>query len=292
MSRLHLLGSASGAAGVGEQCGTGPLVIQQSEFLSALNQTGVEVIWHQMLGPHLNPHKRVDQSVRDLCESLASQAEALTREKIFFTVVGGDHSCAIGTWSGVQEALSSRGDLGLIWIDAHMDSHTPETSLSQRIHGMPLACLLGHGYDTLTTILNDSPKIKPENLCLIGVRSFEAGEAALLKKMNVRVYFMEEVLRRGLPMVMQEAIERVSRNTVAYGVTLDIDAIDPKDAPGVDVPEANGIRAKDLYPEFKKMIQDKRLIATEIVEFDPLQDKNRMTEQLVVNFLKIIAERK
>jgi arginase len=179
--------------------------------------------------------------------------------------------------------------MGLIWFDAHMDSHTPETSESQRIHGMPLACLLGYGYPTLTSIMHHQPKFKPENVCLIGVRSFESGEAAFLKRLNVRIYFMDEVKERGFDTVLQEAVELVSRHTIGYGLSIDLDGLDPQDAPGVDVPEIDGVGAVDFCAALKKVVSDPRLIATEVVEFDPTKDVARKTEILVADILKIIA---
>src|SRR5665213_879539 len=170
----------------------------------------------------------------------------LLQQHKFVSVVGGDHSCAIGTWSGVYDAMHHLGDIGLIWIDAHMDSHTPETTPTNHIHGMPLACLLGYGYPTLTGVLHAAPKFKPENVCLIGVRSYEKGEAALLKHLNVRVFFMEEVQERGFEVVLAEAVQHVNQHTIGYGITLDIDAVDPLEAPGVDVPEPEGIHVKAL----------------------------------------------
>jgi arginase len=157
---------------------------------------------------------------------------------------------------------------------------------------MPLACLLGQGYSSLTSILNSAPKIKPQHLCLIGVRSFEGGEAAFLKSMNVKVYFMEEVKQRGFETVLKEAVEYVSRGTIGYGITLDIDAIDPLEAPGVDVPEADGIKVKELKRGLQSVATDNRLIATEIVEFDPSHDKEQMTEKLIISFIEILASAK
>jgi arginase len=213
----------------------------------------------------------------------------MVNENKKFCVLGGDHSCAIGTWSGVHEAISAKGDLGLIWVDAHMDSHTPETSPSGRVHGMPLAVLLGHGDTSLTSILNSSPKIKPENLCLIGIRSYEPGEAALLEKLKIRIYFMEEVRQRGFVAVLQEAVAHVKQHTHAYGLTIDLDSLDPHEAPGVDVPEENGIHVAELYQGLQSIIQDPQLIATEITEFDPTHDQEQKTEKIIACCLDIIA---
>lgn len=289
---LHLVGCASGVAGVDEHSGDGPIVIQNSSYVAALAQEGIDVTWDEVIRPRVTSGLRLDEAVRELCLELAEKVAEEVKAQRFFSVIGGDHSCAIGTWSGVQDALSEKGDIGLIWIDAHMDAHTPETSESGRIHGMPVASLLGHGYPTLTGILNHRPKIKPENLCLIGVRSFQSGEADFLKRLNVRVVMMDEVKKRGLKVVMQEAIAIASHQTIGYGLTLDLDALDPEDAPGVDVPEGDGIKAAELMPVLAAIAKDPKLITTEIVEFDPERDKDRKTEKLVADLLRVIAQGK
>jgi arginase len=291
--QLHLIGCASGIAGVDSESGSGPLTMQSSPFMNSLNQEGIEFSWDVMVQPPQSlASGSIDESVKVLCDELAVKVCHAVSQQQFFSVIGGDHSCAIGTWSGVQHALHQQGDVGLIWIDAHMDAHTPETSHSGRIHGMPVACLLGHGHPSLTTILNQYPKIKPQNLCLIGIRSYESGEAELLKRLNVKVYFMDEVKQRGFDVILNEAVSLVSRNTLAYGLTLDLDAIDPEEAPGVDVPESDGIHVKDLIKGLSNIATDPRLIATEIVEFDPTRDKDHITEQLIVSLLAVIADGK
>lgn len=282
---LYLLGYGSGIAGADLGSGDGPLKMRQSAYMAAVE---VPIIWKDIIKAPRN--KSVDESVTEICTALARQAADLTRKKAMFTVLGGDHSCAIGTWSGVAEAKRAEGDIGLIWIDAHMDSHTPETSETGRIHGMPLATLMGHGLVTLTTLLGRLPKLKPENVCLIGTRSYESGEAALLKRLNVKVYFMDEVKARGFEEVLAEAVQHVSAHTIGYGISLDLDGIDPIDAPGVDVPEPDGIRAVDLEAGLANVVHDPKLIATEIVEFDPQYDEDEKTEQLVVSLLQILTK--
>lgn len=285
----YLIGCASGIAGADIHSGEGPTVVKQSPEMQALEQKR-QVQWHSMIAPTAT-QKRKDENVRLLCVELAKQVSELVKDKKSFCVVGGDHACAIGTWSGVYDAMHKEGDLGLIWIDAHMDSHTPETTPSGNIHGMPLASLLGYGYPTLTSVLNDAPKIKSKNLCLIGVRSYEAGEAALLKRLNVKVFFMEEVEERGFATILQEAVAHVTQHATFYGVTIDMDALDPRDAPGVDVPEAGGIRLVEMLEGLKKIINDKKLIGTELVELNPTRDQERKTEQAMAAILTAISER-
>lgn len=277
---LHMLGYASALGGVNPECGQGPRVLQESRELKHLN-------WDALIQPQLfSPDTRLEE-VRRLCEILARRTAELTRKKEFFIVTGGDHTAAIGTWSGVRAALP--GPLGLIWVDAHMDSHTPETTESGRLHGMPLASLLGYGDSRFTQLLSPAPKVNPEQLCLIGVRSYEEGEARLLKKLGVRIYFMEEVKRRGLVVIFREALERVNQGTAGYGLSLDLDGLDPREAPGVDVPEPDGLGLKELCEALKPLAGDTRLQGAEIVEFDPRNDVHQLTERAIVELIQAIG---
>jgi arginase len=290
---IYLLGSASGAAAPYAGCAHGPEALKQSPFLAELSSSGLELHWVDILKPEApSALKPVALQVADHCRKLAMAVAALVEKDRFFTVLGGDHSCAIGTWSGVQSVTAKKGDIGLIWIDAHMDSHTPQTSETGNIHGMPLASLLGQGDSSLTEILGAAPKLKPEHVCLIGVRSYESGEAELLKKLNVRVYFMDEVKRRGLDEIMQEALNLVKAGTVGFGVTLDIDSIDPLEAPGTGVSEPDGLSAKKLTQALNKIAGDSRLLGIEIVEFDPHRDVDHLTEKLVPQFLRAMTVKK
>ncbi len=286
---IRLVGYASGVAASDSGCAKGPLVMQSSPFMSELKEKGLNFQWDTVISPkdllNQSPLSVITQESQDLAEAVSK----IVQDNHFFTVIGGDHSAAIGTWSGAHAQVQHRGAMGLIWIDAHLDSHTPETSPTGNIHGMPLACLLGHGNPALTSILNDVPKLKPEHVCLIGVRSYEVGEEELLKKLNVRIYFMDEVDRRGLKEVMKEAIEIVNAGTVGFGITIDVDSVDPVDAPGTGVSEPGGIRAKELCDALSLISNDSRLIGAEIVEFDPHLDKGQKTEKLVADLLAAIT---
>lgn len=286
MDKYYLIGLASGLAGVDVSAGFGPIALKKSSYLA---NSSIAYEWVDMINPPNQPDD-ILAAVAALNTQLAKQVQQLVASKKPFSVLGGDHTSAIGTWSGVHAALKTQGDLGLIWIDAHMDSHTPETSLSGRIHGMPLAVLLGQGKPELTSILDVAPKLLPQNVCLIGVRSYEEGEAALLKRLNVKIYFMDEVEKRGFNVVLGEAVEWVSKNTAGYGISLDIDGLDPLEAPGVDVPEPNGIHVADLLAGLAVVAADPKLLATEIVEFDPSRDKKGLTEQVVADVVETMAQ--
>lgn len=287
---IYLLGSASGVAAADAGCHDGPLVLKQSPYLSQFLNNDVALNWGPIFETkQLASGETMLAVIAQHCKRLAEAVADAVNKKAFFTVFGGDHSCAIGTWSGVYSRLGSEGPIGLIWIDAHMDSHTPETSETGNIHGMPLACLLGQGDHLLTHLLDDKPKLLPQHVCLIGVRSFESGEAALLKQLNVRVFFMDEVKQRGLEAVMKDALAIATRGTVGYGVSLDLDSIDPIEAPGTGVGEPGGLSATELCQALRLVANDSRLIGAEIVEFDPHLDKNHATEKLVGRLLAAIV---
>lgn len=201
-------------------------------------------------------------------------------------IVGGDHSMAIGTWSGVKAAMGDEG-MGLIWIDAHMDAHTPETSPSLNIHGMPLATLLGQGEERFANLERTCPKLKPENLCLIGIRSFEKGEEDLLKRLGVQVYFMKEVEERGFAAVFAEARHKLAGRP--FGLSIDVDAFDPQEAPGTGTAEASGLWLKDTKSALYGLAQDPAFLALEIAEFNPHRDINNKTCRLIWELIATVS---
>lgn len=282
---ISLVGYASDTAGAFSGSKDGPIIMQRSPYLQELSNKGMHLHWENIFTIEKTGGLSKLEMVAQINQNLAQQIKELSKNKKFFTVIGGDHSSAIGTWSGVYAAIKNKGPLGLIWIDAHMDSHTPESSPSGNIHGMPVACLLGYGDRSLTTILDKEPKLQPEHICIIGIRSFEAGEAELLEKLNVRIFFMEEVKQRGLDVVMQDALKIVTQGTAGFGISIDIDSIDPKDAPGTGTSVANGILADQLYKSFQNIANDPRLLGLEIAEFDPHRDKENKTEKLVSHLI-------
>ena len=228
-------------------------------------------------------------AVAALGTRLAAEVERVLGSGHFPLVVGGDHSCAIGTWSGAHRVLAPKGPLGLIWIDAHMDSHTFATTPSGQIHGMPLAVLLGHGDAALTSIGGAEAKLLPAHVCLIGVRSYEAGEAALLQRLGVRVFDMAEIRRRGLDEVFDEALAIVRRGTAGFGVSVDLDALDPDEAPGVGSAVPDGLRGAELAAALSRLRDDPAFVAMEIVEYNPRRDRDRVTARTAGALVDAIA---
>ncbi len=286
---IVVIGAASGAGAPDPSCSEGPVALRRSPAFR-VNPTR-HVAWDSILRV---PHAQRDtplHAVASLCTRLADEVAAVLRAGHFPLVVGGDHSCAIGTWSGVHRALAGKGPIGLIWIDAHMDSHTFASTPSGRIHGMPLACLLGHGDTTLTAIAGEAAKLRPEHVCLIGVRSFEAGEAALLHRLGVRVFDMDEIRRRGLAKAFDEALAIVRQGTAGFGISVDLDALDPAEEPGVGTPVAGGLHRADLASALAHLRDDPSFVAMEIVEYSPRRDLRHATADAAGALLDAIAPR-
>lgn len=224
--------------------------------------------------------------VLEVVTHLCDQAKTACLRGEIPLVLGGDHSIAIGTWSGVKGALENE-DMGLIWIDAHLDAHIPQTSPSLNIHGMPVAILLGHGDSRFTSLGELGPKLKPENLCLIGIRSFEQGEANLLNDLGVKVYMMKEVQERGFAAVFKEARSNISARR--FGLSIDVDGFDPEEAPGTGTPEASGLQLKDVKEALYGLAKDPDFLALEITEFNPHRDLNNKTSHLVWDLVTTIT---
>jgi arginase len=202
-----------------------------------------------------------------------------------FIVVGGDHSCAIGTWSGARDGLGETEALGLVWFDAHMDAHTPETTPSGRLHGMPIAALMGYGRAELTGLSRHAPALRPEHLCLIGVRSYEDGERALLDRLGVRVIHMDEIRRIGLRAATEEALAIARRGTAGFGISIDMDVLDPSEAPGVGSRVAGGLTGAELADALRLAQGSDGLLGFEIAEYDPTFDVRFRTADQVRRLL-------
>ena len=286
MKEIVVIGAAGGYGARNHACQDAPEVLRTFDFLDQLKQSGIAYHWDGIVHLQEN-HADPLFSVVEMCTLLADKTGKILSEGNFPIVVGGDHSCAIGTWSGVKSAIHGR--LGLIWIDAHMDSHTFQTSKSRAIHGMPLAALLGYGDERLTHVASPFPKLLPEDVCLIGVRSFEEEEAKLLKQVGVRVFFMEEIWRRGIDQVLEEALSIVGRETAGFGVSIDLDALDPEEEPGVGSPVPGGFLKVELSAALKRLRGEKRLLAIEVVEYNPYLDRKFATARAISDLLTAMA---
>lgn len=289
MRKISVIGAACGYGAKDHGCQDGPEVLRALDFLDRLKTAGIDFNRDDILHLPEDEQRTALSSVTTFCEELALKVRGILADGNFPLVLGGDHSCAIGTWSGVSNSLPERARLGLIWIDAHMDSHTFSTSPSGAIHGMPLACLLGHGDKHLIRILSPRPKLSPESICLIGTRSFEAGEASLLNKLGVRIFPMEEITQRGFEVVWHEALAIVRHQTAGFGISLDLDALDPAEDAGVGTPEPGGLLKSGLIEMLCTLKNNPDFLAMEIVEYNPYLDANFTTGDTVCDLVEAIA---
>lgn len=226
----------------------------------------------------------------DFYQKLSSEISATINKKKFPLIVGGDHSIAVSTWSTVVNDLDAFDAFGLIWIDAHLDSHTYETSPSKAYHGMPVAHLLGYGEPEFKEFLNKERKINPKYLVFIGARSYEKEEKELLDKLGVRIITMDEVNRRSFNECFKEALTIVNAAPKGFGISLDIDFFDPEFAPGVGSPAGGGANPDDVLPSLIQQLKNNgHLKALEISEFNPEKDKNDITKVLCLNIIKILC---
>ena len=198
-------------------------------------------------------------------------------------VLGGDHSVAAGTVAGVAEFYRRQNQkIGLIWIDAHSDINTPESSPSGNVHGMPLAAIMGLGPPELANILNFSPKVSPENCVLVGVRDIDAVEKENVRQAGIEVFTMRDIDERGMRTVMEEALRMVGRGTAGYHISLDMDWVDPEDAPGVGTPVRGGATYREAHLAMEIIADHGRMLSFEIVEVNPVIDEHNRTAELAV----------
>lgn len=277
--QIELIGAAWGLGGADPGCAQAPdaLIPPLAERLA---RCGAQVV----LGPTLHPpagERRREAALAKLCALLASAVAEAMRQARLPCVIGGDHSCAGGTWAGVARML--QGELGLVWIDAHMDSHTPGTSHTGRLHGMPLAWLLGQSDDALYGL--SAGVVDPEHIALIGVRSYEPEEKERLDRLGVRVFHIEEVRSRGLDAVVADSVAIATRGTSGFGISIDLDALSPEEAPGVGTPVPDGIAATELARALASVRERPELLALELVEYLPRLDPDGRTAQAALSIL-------
>ncbi|MFJ7728596.1 arginase [Neobacillus sp. NPDC097160] len=236
------------------------------------------------------PEVVVDQesNLRNL--DLVAEKTAMLAEKVdeavqscsFPLVLGGDHSIAIGTLAGVAKHYKN---LGVIWYDAHGDLNTAETSPSGNIHGMPLAISIGLGHTKLTEIGGYFPKVKPENVVIIGARSLDEGERSLIKEKGIKVYTMHEIDRMGMAKVMEETIAYLKERTDGVHLSLDLDGLDPSECPGVGTPVMGGISYRESHLAMEMLEEAKIITSAEFVEVNPILDEKNKTASVAVGLM-------
>jgi arginase len=227
------------------------------------------------------------KEIRETCVKVGDMVIKTLEEGATPVILGGDHSVAAGSVSGLAEFYRRKGQkIGLIWIDAHSDINTPATSPSGNVHGMPLAALVGLGPEELSNIYDFAPKVASDNVVLIGVRDIDATEKENIKRAGItEVYTMRDIDERGMRTVMEEALRAAGRGTAGYHVSLDMDWIDPEDAPGVGTPVRGGATYREAHLAMEILADHGRMLSFEIVEVNPVIDEHNRTAHLAVELI-------
>jgi arginase len=220
------------------------------------------------------------------CVRLAGMVQHAVEGGKFPIVLGGDHSVAVGTVSGLSSHYRNQGKkIGLVWIDAHPDMNTPETSPSGNVHGMPLACCVGLGPKELTHIGDFAPKVDPRNVAVIGLRSVDSDERRNVQKTGVHAFTMRDIDERGLRAVMQEALEVANDGTEGFHLSFDMDSVEPHEAPGVGTPVKGGMTYREAHLAMENICDYDRMLGLEVVEVNPVIDEANRTAILAVELV-------
>lgn len=281
MRILETLGVAACLGGPIPACRDGAEMLREEWSHSESIQGLLQLHW-QMLQPEQLDSR--ESQFYKLTDSISRFTEYWIKQQKPFLVIGGDHSCALGTWAGVLNALEPDKKFGLIWLDAHMDAHTFETTPSGNIHGMPLSALLGKADGKLQHLLPTLKAIQPENLILLGTRSYEPDEQALLQKSDVVVVFAEQI--HDFEHLLVQAVEKLNHSCDVIGISIDLDFLRPEDAPGVETPVAGGIAAQALLNALSQIKQHPKICGLELSEFNPDNDVDHQTLHLMQNIVE------
>lgn len=201
-------------------------------------------------------------------------------------VLGGDHSIAIGTFSGVAEHFRDRGQkIGLIWVDAHGDMNTPDSSPTGNIHGMPLATLLGIGHPKLVEMGGFSPKADKANVCLIGIRDIDDNERKIIRESGIHAYTMRDVDERGMRAIMAEAISFATDGTAGFHMSFDLDSMDPREVPGTGTPVKGGISWREANLLMEMASDTAQMRSLEVTELNPILDIKNQSGEVAVDVI-------
>jgi arginase len=224
--------------------------------------------------------------IAETCKDLAEIVQKCLEEDFVPLVLGGDHSIAAGAVTGVAAHFrKAKKQIGYIWLDAHGDMNTPESSPSGNVHGMPLAAVMGYGAPELVDLLGFKPKVEPQNIVLVGVRDLDLQERRLVKKSGVRVFTMRDIDERGMREVMADALKYATDDTDGIAVSLDMDFVDPSDAPGVGTPVRGGVTYREAHLAMEMIADSDAMASMEVVEINPVIDEHNRTALLGVELI-------
>lgn len=298
---VHIVGApldhGAGRRGVG----MGPSALRIAGLHDALHRIGYRVEDHGDVTipapetcPPGNPRAKYLPLVSQACREVGAEVQAILEREGIPLVIGGDHSIAIGTISGIaahmkqgkgKTASGPAARLGVIWFDAHGDINTPETSPSGNIHGMPVACLLGKGPEELTAIGYPGAKLDASRVVQIGLRDLDEVERRDLRDSGIHAFTMEDIDRRGMATIVEQAVEIVMHGTDHVHVSFDVDSVDPQVAPGTGTRKIGGLTYREAHLAMEIIAESGRLKSMEMVEVNPILDMQNQTAELAVGLI-------
>ncbi len=232
--------------------------------------------------PEGQPHLKYLEPIISASEELSTLVSTALEEHEFPLLLGGDHSISLGSVSGVAHVYKN---IGVIWVDAHADFNTDETTPSGNIHGMILAALAGIGNNRLTHASGWTPKINKETIVILGARDLDIPEQKLLRTHNISVFTMSDIDQRGMTEVMKEAIAIASQHDNPIHLSLDLDSLDPREAPGVGTPVRGGLSYREAHLAMELVSASQRLVSMDVVEVNPILDSENTTAKLAVELV-------
>jgi len=271
----------------------GPSALRIAGLGNALRRMGYNVALEEDIpAPAMETRRAEDRNARykpqilDVCTKLAQRVKEAMDSGAFPLVIGGDHSIAMGTVAGTAAHFREKDQsIGLIWFDAHGDMNVPESSPSGNIHGMPLAHVLGKGDEDLKNILGFSPKVKPENVALIGIRAIDANERQIIRESGIHAFTMREIDEHGMAAVARQALRIVNDGTAGFHVSFDVDGCDPTVMPGSGTLVPGGVSFREAHLLMEYIADDRRLQSLEIVELNPFLDERNISAKRTLELI-------
>ncbi len=272
----------------------GPSALRIADLGSSLQKLGYEVLLEKDIpvpamettlskknGCYYRPE------ILQVCTQLAATTHSALDKATLPLVIGGDHSIAMGTVSGVSTYYRDKQQqIGLIWFDAHGDMNTPESSPSGNIHGMPLAHLLGYGDKNLAEIMGFRGKINPENIALVGIRDIDQKERQLIHESGIKTFTMRDIDEQGMATISKQVIDIVTRNTAGFHFSFDVDVCDPSVIPGSGTLVPGGVSFREAHLLLEHCADSEKMLSMEVVELNPFLDQHNVSAKRVVSLIQ------
>lgn len=295
MKAIKIIPYICGVGGSVQGAEQGAIDLEDTGLVGDLQSAGLDVSWHEeprhlfadQYGekahaeyPDLGTAARKEIALYH-CARIRDHVAEVLEAGDFPLTIGGDHSMAAGSIAGLAKAKDAYGRVGVLWIDAHADLNTMDTSPSKALHGMPVASLLGMGDAEYVAVCGEGPVLKPENIFCLGLRDVDKGESGFMEKLGIRGYTAAQAYEMGLKKALADAMDAITKDTDYLFLTFDLDSLDPQDAPATGTPVPEGFRADDLLPLLKDLVQQYDFDAIEISEYNPTLEGRDQTRALV-----------